>query len=153
MEIEGFTYISLKDYNIYALKGNFYCYHKDQLKRFIKFESEDNIQSKVVLKNILYNIGLILTLIEVAKSNYTNSIFDDLVAWWLHILFNSEKNEQVEEAVLFVEKNCKLLNSQIECKKEEEIIKTGISRRDVIEYYVVPCDSFLLMMLTNLLIN
>lgn len=151
MESEGFTYISLKDYNVYAVKGNFYCYHKDQLKRFIKYEKEDNIKNKVVLKNILYNIGLVLTLIEVSKSNYTNSIFNDIVAWWLHVLFNSEKNDQVEEAILFVENNCNFISRDIVCL--EEVVKTGITRNDVIDYIVVPCDSFLLLVITNLLMN
>ena len=101
---EPYAYIRLKDYHIYALGGYFYCFHHLELSKFIvNVKRESGIKDEVIYRNLCYNIGLILTLLDHFGASFIDNM--DVLNYWTKMLFQmqgSGENDLIREALLFL---------------------------------------------------
>lgn len=155
----SFSYIKLKDYHVYSLDDYLYCFHVDNLSKFIneniiQLDVDSNIQDKIVFRNICYNIGLILSLLSRYNIPFTNKD-TSIVSHWMTSFYKyyTDDNEQVSEVVLFLTNYSNLINLNIqdtielgleeEEKGQEEKDEDNLIKYDCIYYYKVRAEDLL----------
>lgn len=164
LSLYSFSYIKLKDYHVYSLDDYLYCFHVDNLTKFIneniiQLDADSNIQDKIVFRNICYNIGLILSLLSRYNIPFTNKD-TSIVSHWMTSFYKyyTDDNEQVSEVVLFLTNYSNLINLKMDNtielgleqgqeeeqeKEKEQEDEDNLIKYDCICYYKVKAEDLL----------
>lgn len=154
-----FSYIRLKDYHMFCMNEIFYCFENNNLAKFIRYEDKNNnvhgdnvkdlsdLKNKIFIRNLSYNVGLILALLAYHKISFINN--DMLLAnWWLECLLSFDKNELVSEGILFLSNFNNFINISVFYDPTIQY-ETG----QIIEHFELPALDLLRFIIMQGLIN